>query len=143
MFRTTALFLTLVFLFAFISVMAGETTTESKATGGKKGQFEGTLVCLGCSLKTADGARAACSTYGHKHALKTADGKYLNFLENQYSADLISGEKYHNEAVNVQGVYFADANLIDVESFEVNGKKKGWCNGCKSMDACAMAKGAK
>ena len=33
--------------------------------------FEGKLVCLGCDLKKVEGARAACSVYGHRHTLKT------------------------------------------------------------------------
>ena len=101
--------------------------------------YKGTLVCQGCSLK-ADGARAACSEYGHKHALKTEDEKYVNFLENQYSADLLQGEKYHNKKMTVHGRYFAKANVLDVEWFEVEGKKKSWCGHCKSMDSCANMK---
>ncbi len=138
MYKKTALLIVLVFLFSVIPVTAGD-----KTSSGKQAEFEGTLVCLGCSLKSDDGARAACSTFGHKHALKTAEGKYVNFLENQYSADLMAGKKYHNAEVKVQGVYFANANLLDVETFEVGGKQKGWCGGCKSMDGCSASKGAK
>ena len=56
---------------------------------------EGQLVCLGCSLKKAEGANSECSVFGHKHALKTKDGAYLSLLENKFSADLVKGEKYH------------------------------------------------
>ena len=98
--------------------------------------FTGTLVCLGCDFKKAEGARAACTAYGHKHALKTKDGQYFSFLENDYSVDLIKGEKYHNKKLTVQGVQFAAANLIDVKSFEVEGKTKSWCNHCNAMDGC-------
>ncbi len=103
--------------------------------------FEGKLVCAGCDLKKAEGARAACSVYGHDHVLKKADGSYVSFLENDYSKDLIEGKKYHNKDITVSGTYHATANLLDVKSFSVDGKKKGWCGHCKSMDGCA-AKGA-
>ena len=121
--------------------------TEKKETPAKAEQkaaphvtLQGKLVCLGCDLKTAQGARAACSAYGHKHALKTRDGKYINFLANQYSEDLISGEKYHNKDVELHGIMFADANMLDVESFTVDGQKKGWCGHCNAMDGCPFKK---
>lgn len=103
---------------------------------GNQTTLTGTLVCTGCDLKKAEGARAACSLYGHRHSLKTADGHYVDFLENDYSADLVKGEKYHNKQITVRGVEFTNANLIDVESFEVDGQTKAWCNHCKSMDGC-------
>jgi hypothetical protein len=108
---------------------------------GKQADFEGTLVCLGCDLKQAEGARAACKAYGHKHALKTDDGKYVNFLENRYSEDLLKGEKYHNQKMKVSGVYYAGAKTLDVKSFQVDGKTKAWCGHCKAMDGCAAAGG--
>ena len=128
--------LSVIMLVAVVAAQAGK-TSKGKATHES---FDGTLVCLGCDLKKAEGARAACSEFGHKHALKTADGKYVNLLENQYSKDLVAGEKYHNKQINVHGVYYANANQLDVETFTVEGKKKSWCGGCKSMDGCA-AKG--
>jgi hypothetical protein len=116
-----------------LPLMAGTSDVAGKA---KSVTIEGKLVCLGCELKKADGARADCKVYGHKHALKTADGNYVNFLENQYSADLIKGEKYHNKKLVVKGRHFAEANLIDIESFEVDGQNKTWCGHCKAMDGC-------
>lgn len=128
--------LSVILLVAVVTVQAGE-TTKGKAT---QETFDGTLVCLGCDLKKTEGARAACSTFGHTHALKTADGNYINLLENQYSKDLLAGEKYHNQKIKINGIFHATANQFDVESFTVEGKTKSWCDGCKSMDGCA-AKG--
>lgn len=128
--------LCLALLIAAVAVQAGE-TTKTKAAHET---FQGTLVCLGCDLKKAEGARTACSAFGHKHALKTADGKYINLLENQYSQDLLAGEKYHDMKISIHGIYYATANQLDVETFTVDGKQKGWCDGCKSMDGC-MVKG--
>ena len=101
---------------------------------------EGTLVCLGCDLKKTEGANAACTVYGHKHALKTKDGKYINFLENQHSEDLVKGEKYHNKEIKVHGIYYASANLLEVESFELGDMKMTWCGHCSAMDACMANK---
>ena len=120
-----------------MSVLAGNDDSQKTVEAL---DYKGTLVCQGCSLKKADGARSACSEYGHKHALKTEDGAFVNFLENQYSADLLQGEKYHNKKMIVHGRYFAKANVLDVEWFEVEGKKKSWCGHCKSMDSCANMK---
>ncbi len=105
----------------------------------KHASFEGKLVCLGCDLKKTEGARAACSVYGHKHTLKTEDGKYINFLENDFSKDLIKGEKYHDKDIEIHGVYHDKANVFDVETFAVDGKKMGWCDRCKSMDTCPVS----
>ena len=116
-----------------LSVLAGQDRTEQS---GEHQTFSGTLVCLGCDLKKAEGARAQCTDFGHKHALKTEDGKYITFLENKYAADLMKG-KHHDQTVEVHGVYFAGANTLDVESFTAGGKKMTWCGHCKAMDACA------
>ncbi|MFH1891726.1 MAG: hypothetical protein ABIK83_03485 [Candidatus Zixiibacteriota bacterium] len=106
----------------------------------RQANFDGKLVCMGCDLKKADGAGAACSAYGHKYAVKTADGRYINFLENKQSEDLVSGEKYHNQDVKVQGVFYANANQLEVKTFEVDGKTMSWCDHCKGMDACMYGK---
>ena len=116
---------------------AVESSLKAEEHKGEHTTLTGTLVCTGCDLKKAEGARAACGTYGHTHALKTADGHYVNFLGNDYSADLIKGEKYHNKKITVHGVQYASANLMDVDSYEVDDKKIGWCNHCKAMDGCA------
>jgi len=120
----------------------GMKATKASGTDGivRQANFEGKLVCMGCDLKKAGGAGAACSAYGHKHAVKTADGRYINFLENKQSEDLISGEKYHNKHVKVQGVFYANANQLEVKTFEVDGKSINWCDHCKGMDACMLSK---
>jgi hypothetical protein len=81
--------------------------------------FKGTLSCLGCDLKKAYGAGAQCSVYGHKHALKTADGKYYTFLENQKSEPLIKGEKWHGKPIQVTGVVFPGSQVIEVTDYKV------------------------
>ena len=101
--RKILVILTLTMLAAVLSVQAGEATKEK----AEHKTFDGTLVCLGCDLKKAEGARAACSAFGHNHALKTKDGQYINLLENQYSRDLIAGGKYHNKPVQLHGIYHA------------------------------------
>ena len=131
---------TLVFTVAILAIpaMAGEGHDLAKKK--EITQFEGKLVCLSCDLKMTEGAQAACKEFGHHHALKTGDGKYISFLENKFSRDLIDGEKYQNQDMKVSGVYFAGANQLDVQKFEVGGKTKSWCDHCSSMDGC-MSKG--
>lgn len=127
-------------IFALVA-MADHHDEMKKVSAETKAEHQtisGTLVCLGCSLK-ADGAHSECSAFGHTHALKTEDGHFINFLENKFAADLIKGEKYHNKQVKVSGVFFAKANLLDVESFTVDDQKKGWCDHCNAMDGCSMA----
>ncbi len=136
MFKKTVLIVAAIMLFV-ASAMAGPKQNHAK---NDKVTFEGTMVCMSCDLKKADGARSDCKAFGHSHALKTKEGKYINLLANQYSADLLNGEKYHNKAVKLSGVYFANANQLDVESFEADGKKKSWCGSCKSMDGCMAGK---
>ena len=120
-----------------LPLLMGTSDTVAKST---EVTISGKLVCQGCELKKADGARAACSVYGHRHAIKTADGKYINLLENQYSESLLKGEKYHNKDIVVSGRHFIEANLIDVKSYEVDGKKKSWCGHCDVMDGCSAMK---
>ena len=133
--KLSILFSMLILLALGMTASAGEVTASPKA---QEATFEGKLVCTGCDLKKAEGARAACSAYGHHHALKKIDGSYINFLENDYSSDLITGKKYHNKNISVSGTYFAGANLLDVKSFKVDGQQKGWCGHCKAMDGCAF-----
>lgn len=130
-------------LFAIGSfVIAGEEAgkVEMKVMKGEPADFSGTLVCMGCSLKKSEAANSACKEYGHRHAIMTDDGKYINLLENKFSEDLISGEKYGMKKVTAHGVYHASANQLDVESFSVEGNKKVWCDHCTAMDGCMVKK---
>ncbi|MDF1544445.1 MAG: hypothetical protein P1R58_05015 [bacterium] len=136
MFKKTV-FMVAALMLLVASVMAAPQQKQAK---GEMTTFEGTMVCMSCDLKKAEGARSDCKAFGHSHALKTKDGKYINLLANQYSADLIKGEKYHDKPVKMSGMYFANANQLDVESFEADGKKKSWCNQCSAMDGCMAGK---
>ena len=131
--RVTILLSMMTLLAVALTGVAGEVADEQKPI---KASFKGKLVCAGCDLKKAEGARAACSVYGHNHVLKKTDGTFISFLENDYSKDLIDGEKYHNKDISVSGVYYPNANLLDVGTFTVDGQQKGWCGHCKAMDGC-------
>ena len=145
MLRKVVPFMLVAFAMLSLNALANQCQTDEKGSADATVKNEhvtltGTMVCLGCELHKAEDARAACDVYGHKHALKTDDGRYYNILENKYGEALIKGEKYHNKKVEVHGVYFASANQLDVEAFQPEGSKKlSWCDHCKSMDAC-MAK---
>lgn len=113
-------------------------------TAGEKNEvktFKGTLSCASCELKKDVGASAQCRTYGHRHTLKTDDGQYISFLENDNSINLIKGGNWHNAKVEVTGTYYGRANLLDVYSFTVEGKSYSWCEGHKKMDTCHSGAG--
>jgi len=114
-------------------------TQQAKAEG-KHASFKGKLVCLGCTLKGEEGARAECRNFGHTHALKTEDGKFISFLENKYSEDLFKEGKYSGKNISVQGVYHADANLLDVNSYKIDDVTMTWCEKHSAMDACTSHK---
>jgi len=125
-----------VMVFAVMSVaVAGD-----KAKKAETKSFEGKIVCVGCDLKKADGARAACKEFGCSHALKTKDGSFVNLLENKYSKDLLTNKQYAGKDVKVTGVFYAKANQLDVQSFSTDGKTKSWCDHCKAMDGCKAKK---
>ena len=75
--------------------------------------------------------------FGHSHAVKTAAGKFVILLENKFSKELLAGERFMEKEVSVQGIYFASANVIDVDRFTVDGKTHSWCDGHTAMDDCA------
>jgi hypothetical protein len=140
--KVTLLLLMFAFLAISVPVAAcgNDDAKQIKASKIENASFEGTLVCVGCDLKKTEGARAACKTTGCTHTIKTADGQYINLLENQYSADLIKGGDYHNKPIKVEGVYFAKANMLDVKSFTIDGQQKSWCGHCGRMDGCMISK---
>ncbi len=135
--RRISLTLAIIMLSLFaVTVMAGPDNAYKKAETSKETTIKGTMVCLGCELKKGDGANAECKDFGHTHALKTEDGKLVSLLENKFAKDLMS-DKYHGKNVEINGTMFANANILDVQSFSVDGKNKSWCGGCKSMDGCS------
>ncbi|UCC44253.1 MAG: hypothetical protein JSU65_14275 [Candidatus Zixiibacteriota bacterium] len=145
MFRIPVLLAVAILAGLAVGAVAGEGHDRSEvAKSSAKAEhvtLQGTLECLGCDLKSQGNARAACSIYGHKHALKTEDGRYINFLENKYSEALLKGEKLHGKKLEVHGVYFANANLMDVEAYESEDNRKiSWCSHCNRMDACSASK---
>ena len=109
------------------TLLGAATATPSLAQSGagakpKMVTMRGTLACLGCDLKKAHGAGAQCSVYGHKHALKTSNGKYYTFLENAKSEPLIKGEALHGKTVEVRGTLFPGSQVIEVTSYKQTGQ---------------------
>jgi hypothetical protein len=140
--KSVALLTLALFVGAHGAALAGEGQAQKKDEAKAEAEhvnMEGTVVCLGCSLAKEEGARADCAEYGHTHALLTADGDYVNFLPNKYAADLMAGEKFHNKIALVHGVMYASADQLDVETYEVDGQKYGWCDHCSAMDGCAFS----
>ncbi len=108
--------------------MSGQVTT-----------VEGTLVCKSCSLKKEFGARAECKLNGCAHALKTADGRFIDFLDNKYAKDL-KGDKYAGKKIKITGTLFAKAHTMDVQKISLDGKVVSWCDNCATMDGCSAKK---
>lgn len=104
---------------------------------GVEKTFTGTLVCEDCDLKASMGARSACKVYGHHFALKIGEGKYVNFLENKYSEDLLKGEKFANKEITVTGHFYPTANVLDIEKIQAGDQKLSWCDHHNAMDGCA------
>jgi hypothetical protein len=96
----------------------------------------GVLTCSTCALK-AEGARSSCSKFGCSQALKTDDGRLIGLMQNKFSANLVTNEENRNKPVEVTGTFFANANMLDVKSYTLDGGKTvTWCDRCKGMDAC-------
>ncbi len=91
----------------------------------------GTNTCHGCSVKGKHEAQAQCGDYGHNHSLKIeyaedAEGQTLDeivghtvhYLENDNAADLIEGEEFHGEQVQLTGRMMGPAATLEVHDFE-------------------------
>jgi hypothetical protein len=115
---------------------AKDKAAEQGMMKGVEKSFTGTLVCEACDLKASMGARSACKVYGHNHALKIGEGRYVNFLENKYSIDLIKGEQFANQEITVTGIYYPTANILDIESVQAGEQKLSWCDHHNAMDGC-------
>lgn len=77
--------------------------------------FQATVICLGCTLKKTQGAKAQCSLYGHVNALKTADDKIWTILENDTSVELINSHEYAGKKVEITGKKFSGSQVIEIE----------------------------
>lgn len=87
----------------------------------------GENYCLGCSLKKEQGAKAQCSVYGHRHALRIESakgkdgqalpglsGQSLHYLDNDQSKPLLQEEGFHKKRVEVKGRLFAAERTLEV-----------------------------
>lgn len=122
-----------------VSMVLGALTIsniEQAQAEGKHSTFKGRLVCLACTLKDEDGARAECRNFGHTHALRTSDGKFISFLENKYSEELFKGEKYRDKEISASGVYYPEGNMLDVQSYTIDNIAYTWCPNHEIMDNC-------
>ncbi|MBI4951527.1 MAG: hypothetical protein HY908_05805 [Myxococcales bacterium] len=106
---------------------AAPPAAPAEALGSGDVTVIGQNVCLGCSLKKEQGARAQCSVYGHRHALRVesimnADGKaiaglagqWLHYLDDDTGASLVKGDENHGKRVEVKGHLYAPERVLDV-----------------------------
>ena len=82
--------------------------------------INGEIICLGCTLKKEQGAKAQCSVYGHTNGLKTSDGKIWTFLENDSSTKLVNDHSLAGKKAEIKGKIYENANYIEVESYKVS-----------------------
>ena len=121
---------------------SGNTSAMINSPAPQQVSLKGVLTCSSCSLK-AKGAQSACSEFGCSHALETEDGRFISLMQNKFSADLLSNKKNHAKPVEITGTLFANANMLDVKSYTLDGGKNiSWCDHCKGMDACMAGKGS-
>ena len=81
--------------------------------------IKGDIVCLGCTLKKEQGAKAQCSVYGHVNGLRTSDGRIWTFLENDNSTKLVNDHSLVGKSVEIKGKKYKDVNYIEVEGYEI------------------------
>ncbi len=99
----------------------GEKAVEGKTACASK-TFHARVVCLGCTLKKEQGAKAQCSAYGHKHALRTNDSRIWTILENDASRELTSSHEYVGKDIEVTGKKYPDAQVVEIETFKILGE---------------------
>ena len=97
----------------------GEKEEVEAVTQASPVTFKAKVVCLGCSLKKEQGAKAQCSIYGHKNALKTEDGRIWTLLENDASKELINSHEYAGKEIEIAGKVFGNTQIIEIETFKL------------------------
>jgi hypothetical protein len=103
-------------------------TTAASAGNTQRHQrtLSGTYVCLTCEMEKIEGARCQCDVYGHHYCLRLDDGRYVSFLPNDHSMDLIKGGGRKDFRMKVTGLYNPQSRSIDVQSYEIDGIKTVW-----------------
>ncbi len=81
--------------------------------------LEGEVVCRDCELERMYGARAMCERKGHRGAVKTADGKIWNLMDNDVSDALIHNDALRGKRIRVRGTIYRRADALEVQSYEV------------------------
>jgi len=88
----------------------------------------GQNICLGCTMKKERGAGAECTTFGHKHAMRTNEvtthgkvlprmhGWILHYLETDKSKELI--KQHDGEIITVMGKFYPEERVFEVTSFQ-------------------------
>lgn len=161
--KISTLLLWILFLFVFGAnqVIAGEcgskgascshpAPAQAKPTKVENVNVEGEIICIACTLKHEEEAKAQCSIYGHDHSVKVdkivdANGKEISqdysgqiyqVLPNDRSNDLLTQDNHHKK-VTISGKIYPNANLIEVERYSIkngeNTEDYKWCEKCNKM----------
>lgn len=90
---------------------------------GSPATFQGMVVRVDYHSKMAGVRATECSSaHACNYAIKTADGKFIELKNGKQSNELANVEKYCDKNVKVQGIFYADANKIEVNSLELDTK---------------------
>jgi len=123
------------FVFAFFLVLALNTAVFAGRTH-KEENFEGTYTCMVCDLLGQEGLKSQCEDLGHQHGLRLDNGKYIHFLKNDHSFDLIAGGGRHDVRLSINGTYYPEARMVNVDHYTIDGITTAWCGNHSRMDKC-------
>ncbi len=109
------------------STALGQTTNRART-------FTGTYTCIACDLHKTAGTRSQCDIYGHDFGIKLTDGRYIHFLPNDHSAELVRGGGRTDFPIKVIGIYDGGARTIDVQKYSIDGIETVWSQEHNKME---------
>jgi len=87
---------------------------------GSQATFQGMVVRVDAHNDMPGVKAKECSAHACNYAIKTSDGKVIELQNSEQSNELANVEKYRDKNVKVQGIFYADANKLEVESLELD-----------------------
>ena len=87
-------------------------------------EFEGTVVCIGCTLQKQEGGANAQCTLHSKHAqgLLMKDKTLWTLVDNDRGHMVITNKKMRGKTVKINGWSFPKAQYIEISKYKI---KKG------------------
>lgn len=84
-------------------------------------EFEGTIVCIGCTLQKQEGGANAQCTLHSKHAqgLLMKDKTLWTFVDNDRGHIVITNKRLRGKTVKINGWSFPKAQYIEISKYEI------------------------